>query len=394
MKYSLLLSLLFSALLFSQNQIIDDFEDGTPGHFNLHTAYSGSTKGIISTTPAVDTTTAAFGRKSLKIVLIDDPGAGDNWFVRFLSATGNPAGNVTLNDTGYVGFWLKSNRSYVMASMILDDLNASGSGIGTNEISDTIAIAAVNTWQLFQWNVADSNKWYPFIASGNGMIQDPVSIDAIVFHADNNFATGDTAIVHLDQVSFRVDGMLPVELASFDAVVEGNAVDLRWITASELNNRGFEIERAAGGNAFSVIGFVNGNGTVATPTGYTFSDKLYAPGIYYYRLKQIDMDGAATYSKVIEVKVLSVPWEFSLGQNYPNPFNPSTQVVFNLPQAGMTNLSVYNMLGEKVLEALNGYLESGEHTLTIRADGLPSGTYIYRLTSGGEARSMKMTVLK
>ena len=90
----------------------------------------------------------------------------------------------------------------------------------------------------------------------------------------------------------------------------------------------------------------------------------------------------------------SLPKVFSLSQNYPNPFNPSTQISFSLDKAGMTNLTVYNMLGQKVATLINGNLPSGEHNITFNADKLTSGIYIYQLTSGSNLISKKMILLK
>lgn len=186
-----LLSVLFFAttlIVFPQIQIIDDFEAGF-GRFNLHTTYSGSTKGILSYQPIIDSTLpAANGTKSLQILLIDNPTDTTNWFVRFLSGTGSPVNNLVLNDTGWVGYWLKCNRPYVSCGFILDDLNASGTGVGTNELSVLHPVIGDNQWHLYQWAMEDTNNWSPFIASGNGMIQDPVTIDAVVFSAEINMA--------------------------------------------------------------------------------------------------------------------------------------------------------------------------------------------------------------
>jgi len=90
----------------------------------------------------------------------------------------------------------------------------------------------------------------------------------------------------------------------------------------------------------------------------------------------------------------SLPKVFSLSQNYPNPFNPSTSIRFSLAKSGMANLSIYNMLGQKVATLINGNLDAGEHNVTFSADNLSSGIYIYQLTSGNGMLSRKMILLK
>src|SRR5690606_5901494 len=126
--------------------------------------------------------------------------------------------------------------------------------------------------------------------------------------------------------------VIPVELASFNAAVSGNDVTLNWITASETNNYGFEIQRSLKDGKFirqsvnedrwEVVGFVEGKGTTSEQQFYTFTDRYLSAGKYQYRLKQIDFAGSVNYSKIVEVNT-SVPVGFVLEQNYPNPFNPS-----------------------------------------------------------------------
>ncbi len=89
-----------------------------------------------------------------------------------------------------------------------------------------------------------------------------------------------------------------------------------------------------------------------------------------------------------------LPGGFILYQNYPNPFNPSTSIEFVIPQTGLVNLSVFNLLGEKVAELVNEIKESGNHSVTFDASNLSSGTYIYRLSVNGNIISKKMSLVK
>jgi len=89
-----------------------------------------------------------------------------------------------------------------------------------------------------------------------------------------------------------------------------------------------------------------------------------------------------------------IPTEFALRQNYPNPFNPSTNIRYELKSAGLTRLSVYNVLGEKVTELVNTVQPAGIYEVRFDAAALPSGVYFYRLTSGSFTRSVKMVLMK
>ena len=122
----------------------------------------------------------------------------------------------------------------------------------------------------------------------------------------------------------------PVELLSLNAEIIGKNVQLNWITATETNSYGFSIERSRNNSSFEEVGFVNAAGNSSSIKNYKFVDNLTVSGKYYYRLKQIDMDGTFEYSPEVEVSINN-PDDFSLSQNYPNPFNPSTKVKYSVP---------------------------------------------------------------
>ncbi|MEX2363245.1 MAG: T9SS type A sorting domain-containing protein [Balneolaceae bacterium] len=83
-----------------------------------------------------------------------------------------------------------------------------------------------------------------------------------------------------------------------------------------------------------------------------------------------------------------------MSQNYPNPFNPTTNITFNLPSANRVELSVFDILGRKVVTLVDGRLQSGNHTYNFDASKLSSGIYIYRLQSGEVTLTEKMTLIK
>lgn len=167
---------------------------------------------------------------------------------------------------------------------------------------------------------------------------------------------------------------IPVELESFMASINNNNVVLNWVTASELNNMGFEIERKLINSEWTTIGFKKGNGTTIERITYSFTDNLPMNGTILYRLKQIDFDGTFTYSNEVQVD-FSVLNEFSLEQNYPNPFNPATVINYKLPEASSVQLKVVNLLGEQVAEIVNEIQSEGNFTKLFDATSLSSGIY-------------------
>ncbi len=197
---------------------------------------------------------------------------------------------------------------------------------------------------------------------------------------------------------------VPVELISFTAQNNQDAVILRWNTATEKNNMGFDIERKAVNHSavsgtWKKIGFVQGSGTTTEPRIYSFRDDDAEDGSVSYRLKQIDLDGTISYSKQIEIEVNNLPKEFALAQNYPNPFNPSTAIKYDVPVQSLVTLNIYDALGRLVKSLVSELKEPGKYTVTWNGRNnynqpAASGFYIYRIKAGNFSAVKKMLMLK
>lgn len=191
---------------------------------------------------------------------------------------------------------------------------------------------------------------------------------------------------------------LPVELTTFTAAVIDQTVELNWETATEVNNYGFEVERSEKSKVKSEnwrkIGFINGHGNSNSPKYYSYKDiETNFSGKYLYRLKQIDFDGAFEYTDVLEVN-LGSPNKFELTQNYPNPFNPVTNIQFNLPEESRVRLSIFNVLGEEVVELLNESISAGFHNVKFDGTKFNSGIYFYKLEADDFMQIKKMMLVK
>ncbi len=185
-----------------------------------------------------------------------------------------------------------------------------------------------------------------------------------------------------------VDGNvpLPVELTSFTADYLEGKVLLKWQTATELNNYGFEVERniykgenGEAGRGWEKIGFVAGNGNSNSTKQYSFKDENISEGTIQYRLKQIDNNGNFKYSNVIEVEGKQIPNEFALYQNYPNPFNPSTVIKYALPFESKVKITIYSITGELVDELVNKVQSAGVYNVQFNAGRHASGLYTYSI---------------
>jgi len=211
---------------------------------------------------------------------------------------------------------------------------------------------------------------------------------------DPQYANGDTTALIMQKVyDYLVMNIIPVELTSFAANVNGSSVSLIWTTATETNNSGFEIQRKSVNGNWTNVGFVAGFGTTTESKSYSFVDNNLSIGSYTYRLKQIDFNGMSEFSNEVLVDV-NAPATFSLDQNYPNPFNPSTSIKYSVAQDGFVNVSVFNLIGEKVATLVNSNMKAGSYELNFNAASLSSGVYFYSIEAGNFKAVRKMMLMK
>ncbi|BDQ02641.1 T9SS type A sorting domain-containing protein [Ignavibacterium sp.] len=196
-------------------------------------------------------------------------------------------------------------------------------------------------------------------------------------------------------------GYLPVELISFNCNQIDDDVQLMWVTATELNNLGFEVQRKMESNEFITIGFVKGSGTTSELHHYSYIDRDLAPGKYFYRLKQIDHNGQYEFSQVVDIEIIS---NYALEQNYPNPFNPVTKIRYTIAASSLnpfskgegtlTILKVFDILGNEVATLVNENLQPGVYEYEFDASSLTSGVYFYKLISGNFTEVKKMILMR
>lgn len=178
---------------------------------------------------------------------------------------------------------------------------------------------------------------------------------------------------------------LPVTYLALDALVNGESVLLKWITAQELNNSHFEVERSFDMSSFSTAGLVMDGFTVnGTGKSYQFKDnstQLMGKTIVYYRLKQFDIDGKFTYSKVIAVR-MQAKSDVSM-QVSPNPFVENVTFRFMAAENGNVQVRISNLAGQTMLSK-QSTISKGYNNLQV--DGLnklAAGLYLAQLTLNG-----------
>ena len=190
----------------------------------------------------------------------------------------------------------------------------------------------------------------------------------------------------------------PVELSDFTALISGEGVLLRWETASESGNYGFGIERSKDGEHYSEITFLPGMGTTHSPHLYSYMDPAVEHGAtYYYRLRQVDRDGAATYSAVVTA-IVKAPALFELNQNFPNPFHGMTRFSYLLPQDSWITISVFDLTGREVALLKRGMSGMGEGMLQwdgrdAKGKRVSDGLYLLKMSDGLRTAVRRMVLL-
>ena len=184
---------------------------------------------------------------------------------------------------------------------------------------------------------------------------------------------------------------LPVELISFSALAQGNAALLRWATASEKNNAGFDVQMQQD-DAWRTLGFVAGAGTTAEVQHYQYRVPDLAPGHYRFRLRQVDFDGATEFSEAVEVTIAATG--LSLSAPRPNPASRAVAVLAS-DRTRDVRVLIYDTLGRRVAVAFDGTLEadtSREVVLDAAAWGLPAGVYLVRAESDAQVQTQAFIV--
>jgi hypothetical protein len=209
----------------------------------------------------------------------------------------------------------------------------------------------------------------------------------------NEIAATVTGFSEFVFVSNNANNPLPVELTSFTASLEGEAVALAWSTATETNNAGFDVERSTDGETFTTIGFEPGVGTTEEAQSYRFVDRE-APfaTTLLYRLRQVDTDGTFEYSPVVEVEV--APSAVALLPVAPNPVVGFVNLRYELPEATAVRLQVFDLLGRRVATLADGEKPAGRHEVTWTGSRLAPGTYFVRLQAGSTAQTQMLRLVR
>ena len=250
------------------------------------------------------------------------------------------------------------------------------------------------------WRVIDPVTFTTMTIDGTptSVPQGPLAFAGFNFlhNEDGTFGPGGGSVplldVNITKTNPPPDAPLPVQLASFTGNVENKRdVSLRWKTETEINNKGFEVERKQTDGSWLRVGYLDGKGTTSTPVDYRFDDKKLNTGKYNYRLKQIDYNGNYEYYNLDNAIEVGVPTKYDISQNYPNPFNPTTKIDFDLPLDSRVSIILYDISGREVKTLVNERRTAGYYTIQFTSTGLASGVYLYRIITKSSAADFVMT---
>ncbi len=232
------------------------------------------------------------------------------------------------------------------------------------------------------------NTGVPFTASDNGTgvtVAPPggfVGITSLTIARQNStdfyFALDDVVM----------DASLPVELTRFVATADGADALLQWNTASETNNAGFEVQVDAGAG-FTAAGWVPGAGTTPEMQRYAYRATGLAPGRYGFRLRQVDFDGAFSFSPVVELTV--APQGYALAA--PATFSGQAHVRLSVERAQPVRVSLYDALGREVQRLHEGTVRTTA-LLTVEGAALPAGVYFVRAEGETFAATRRIVLVR
>jgi hypothetical protein len=208
-----------------------------------------------------------------------------------------------------------------------------------------------------------------YYANSNGSVS--VTIGEMVIQT---LSTGTNILTEGFQQTFLANP-LPLNLLSFTATLDNRQTHLQWITAQEVNTSYFDVERSADGSTFTKLLSVKSDDNAVAENTYHATDPSPFEGIDYYRLKEVDMNGAFTYSPIVFVKV-TAGLTCSV---YPNPASDEVFISINSNNANQAAVCLYDING-KLLLLKQAPIAPGTNLFSWNIESLAKGTYFIQVT--------------
>lgn len=216
------------------------------------------------------------------------------------------------------------------------------------------------------------------------------STDNIIVVQFTSYNNSTTLGVIVDDVTLTVASSLPVQLISFTGELSNGQSTLNWKTASELNNKYFIVERSVNGTRYDSIGLVRAAVTNNSTKSYTFTDMKINAGTNFYRLRQVDIDGSISYSKVVTVKLQQANTGVKI---FPTVTNTNVNFQISASEAGAVSVIVYDLTG-KVRICINKSVSAGANQQSIEVNSLHEGIYYLHIQNNNSTISYTQTFQK
>lgn len=261
-----------------------------------------------------------------------------------------------------VGFGRRKTAAFDLAV----SFDWSSDGSLWNSISADITTGSTTSWDFLSFSL-------PAGAEGVSNLQ-----FRFVYTVPNS-STNCSSTFKIDDFAVGENSALPIVIKSFVALALPTSTRLSFSTATELNNSHFVIERSADARTFSEIGRVQGAGTTRVPQSYTFTDEKPLSGLNYYRLRQVDFDGAESLSGVVSV-VFGKAGSITIA---PSP--ATDRVRIQLDEA-LTNDGLWQVFDNMGRQVLSGGWEAESADFELDVNTLPEGMYTFRLAVGTQVQ--------
>ena len=295
-------------------------------------------------------------------------GTINNWLISPL---------LSLSNGATITFYTRTTSGSLFPDRLEVRLSKNGAstnvGSGVNEVGDFSTVLLTINPDLTQGEYPDTG-WTQYTASISGISGTISGRVAFRYYVTDAGSKGTNSnYIGIDEFSYET--VLPVTLINFTGNIQNNVAVLKWATASESNNKGFEVQLSHDNKDFSAIGFVTGNGNTSAISQYSYTDEAkLSSGSNYYRLKQIDNDGKYNYSNVVKLDFKKFDWKIY--------GNPSKNASIQLQTDAQSNVAVQIVsLNGQVISTINkGSLSAGTYNIPLNLSNAAHGTYIIRLS--------------
>jgi hypothetical protein len=274
---------------------------------------------------------------------------------------------------------------------------STGSGV---DVGTTSTSVGTFTTQLLEINPGLTTTGYPitwtaFTVTVSGLGSPTTGRIALrYFVTDGGLNGNNSDAILIDDVAYNIAG-LPVTLTQFGGMKEGMINKLFWVTSTEVNNNGFELQRSADGSNFSKLSFITSksdNGTSNIVLNYNYIDENPLRGVNYYRLKQIDKDGRFTFSTIITIKAPKAT-TLAFINLYPNPVSDEAALIIMSPSIQKINIVITDLSGKRMMQQSN-LVQEGDNNIRLATTNLASGTYFLKAVSDDGSQSILQKFIK